>query len=159
MLRDLLTIRGNKADDSAEIYLTYVSAIRAQCSHHYTQEDIEKMIAAKNSKFYSLLDTRYKVLVGEINGHIVGFGAVDTVENYIVNLFISHKNQGKGYARILLDSLESILRFNGAKNIYVNSTLNAVNFYKKMGFIEIKQIKNKIGWHDFNCIAMMKIVA
>lgn len=153
-----LTIRENRPEDSANIYSVYESAIRGQCSEHYTACDIEQLISAKNESFYATLDKRFEVVVGEIDSVIVGFGAIDTEKDYIVNLFVSPTYKRNGYAKLILGSLESVLIMRGAKKIHVNSTLNALNFYKKMGYAEIDRIKHVIGDYKFDVVAMIKTV-
>ncbi|MCG6280329.1 GNAT family N-acetyltransferase [Vibrio diabolicus] len=78
------------------------------------------------------------------NGAIVGYVAWRQ-GNYIAQLYVSAKNQNQnqGIGRGLINQMK---RHSGASSIELKASVNAVGFYKRLGFqsVDTEQVKNGI---------------
>lgn len=90
---------------------------------------------AKNTEF----------IVYEKDERILGVGAI--AQNHIKKVYVSPAHQKKGIGRSLVDCLEQIAKEKGFRECELNSTVNALDFYKHLGYKEQGPIiieKNKI---------------
>ncbi|HAS8173999.1 TPA: GNAT family N-acetyltransferase, partial [Vibrio vulnificus] len=76
------------------------------------------------------------------NGAIVGYVAWRE-GNYIAQLYVSAKNQNQGIGRGLINQMK---RHSGVSSIELKASVNAVGFYKRLGFqfVDTEQVKNGI---------------
>jgi GNAT superfamily N-acetyltransferase len=77
---------------------------------------------------------RTDFIVYEEKGAIIGVGAIEG--SHIKKVYVSPNYQGRGLGKMLLESLEQMARKNGFAECNLNSTINALNFYKKFGYEE-----------------------
>ncbi|MDD5331883.1 MAG: GNAT family N-acetyltransferase [Candidatus Nanoarchaeia archaeon] len=114
-------------------------------------ELIQTVIGQVNAKYYSpeiilawqeynaLLNLEEEIkhtdfIVYEEKGAIVGVGAIEGA--HIKKIYVSPNYQGKGLGKVILESLEQRARENGFVECELNSTINALNFYKRFGYEE-----------------------
>lgn len=89
------------------------------------KSDIDKYSISENCVYLKLVDD-------EIKGYIL----IKEFWN-IAHLFVSPKVQRQGFGvKLLKEGVEICKKFNDKGFIRVNSSRNAVEFYKKMGFID-----------------------
>lgn len=81
-----------------------------------------------------------------------------TLTYRLEKLYCLPETQGKGYGRILIDTVSRIASQAGATRIIlnVNRDNNAVLFYKKMGFEILREEQNHIGMFTLNDYVMCK---
>ncbi|MFH1648311.1 MAG: GNAT family N-acetyltransferase [Patescibacteria group bacterium] len=105
----------------------------------------------ENSEWYSIRE----------DNKIVGFTQFDLETGVIYQMNILPEYQNKGYGKKLYQHIENILKKEGFKKIELNSSLNAINFYKKMGFKEIENIEYPSGVNEINIpeVKMEKILS
>ena len=116
------------------------------CSHL-----IQTVISETNSKYYSpeIIEAwkRYNSLENlekelkemnfiyyQVNDIILGTGAIK--ENHIQKVYVLPDYQGLGIGAKLVNALEKIAQVKNYKECNLNSTINALNFYKPMGYQE-----------------------
>jgi putative acetyltransferase len=80
------------------------------------------------------------MLVAEYNGEPAGFGRVDITDGEIDLLYVDPSYTGKGIGKALLSFMEELTARQGHKSVYLRSSLNALNFYKHNGYIEVKRV-------------------
>lgn len=70
------------------------------------------------------------------SGKIVGTIRAIKEENivHLGRFAIEKEKRGMGYGRMLINEVENFYREKGFKRIYLNAQLNALGFYKKMGY-------------------------
>jgi GNAT superfamily N-acetyltransferase len=73
-------------------------------------------------------------LVYEERGSILGVGAIEGA--HIKKVYVLPEYQGKGVGRSLLENLEQLAKDKGFCECELNSTINALNFYKRFGYQE-----------------------
>lgn len=113
--------------------------IHKQCvshsnSSHYNSDAIKEwlsQISVKNIQD-QLSNTSWIVL--EKNDEIVGFAQYSIPDKEIYQIQIMPSEQGRGYGKELYQYIEKDFKKNNVKQISLYSTLNAILFYKSLGF-------------------------
>ncbi|MFC3022886.1 GNAT family N-acetyltransferase [Vibrio zhugei] len=115
-----------------EFVIPYLSLDGQEAMRNARKVDIEQ---ATNTDIY----TSIKAVK---NGVIVGYVAWRQ-ENYIAQLYVSAKNQNQGIGRGLINQMK---KYSGASSIELKASVNAVGFYKRLGFrsVDTEQVKNGI---------------
>lgn len=74
------------------------------------------------------------------NYKTLGFAQYCLEDEELYQIQIDPNEQGKGYGRELYYYIENDFRINNCKQISLFATLNAVQFYKKLGFLATKEV-------------------
>jgi GNAT superfamily N-acetyltransferase len=70
----------------------------------------------------------------EIDGRVVGSGVLDLASGRIDAVFVHPTAFRRGIGAAIMRQLEQIARANGLRRLVLDATLNAVEFYRSMGF-------------------------
>ncbi|MEI7480486.1 MAG: GNAT family N-acetyltransferase [bacterium] len=116
-----------------------------------TQEEIEKEVTSalseenikKVRESLSTLTENEKIVVAKVDGKIAGFVYIEKGEekNILQAAFVLPQFQGKGIATKLWNNVKDFL--NPKVDTYldvISSNTNAINFYKKIGFVETGEV-------------------
>ncbi|MCB9362069.1 GNAT family N-acetyltransferase [Candidatus Woesearchaeota archaeon] len=76
------------------------------------------------------------MLVYEIDGEVVGFGALDKRE--IRGMFTAPEHQDKGIGTAILEKLEEHALEHGCEDVFVHSSPDAEGFYVKHGYTAVE---------------------
>jgi putative acetyltransferase len=71
-------------------------------------------------------------IVAEARAQIVGMGALDGHE--VARLYVSPDHRGQGIARHIVRSLEEEAQSRDVLHLELDSSMNAVGFYERMGY-------------------------
>jgi putative acetyltransferase len=82
-------------------------------------------------------------LIAEENAHIVGFGDMSLHNGKIERLYTHKDYQGKGVASLILQGLENRARQSGVAELMTESSITALPFFLKRGFLITKE-QNKL---------------
>ena len=143
-MADQFIIRRATESDAENIYNIHVAAIRSKCSTHYSAKDVEIWVARQDKARYLPFIQANEILVAEGGeGKILGFGHLtrdaketDGKTMQIRGLFVDLDCGVKGVGSTLLKELEKKAKeLAEVDTMVVHSSLNAVEFYKKYGFI------------------------
>jgi len=105
-----------------EVYTKYYPRSAVDFFHeHHSRENMMKQ-----------LPNEFTLILLE-NSKVIGTGTL--FENEIKRLFILPDYQGKGNGKKLLKALEDSIDTGTYENYYLNSSLGAVNFYMKNGYV------------------------
>ena len=112
-----------------------IIALWADCGLVVPQNNPSKDITRK------LKTGRDLFLVGESEVGIVGsvMGGYDGHRGWINYLAVSPSAQGLGYGRVLMESIEALLREKGCPKINLqvrNTNTKVIEFYKAIGFLD-----------------------
>jgi len=104
-------------------------------SPHYSSDVIKEwlsQISVKNVQ--DQLSRTSKWIILEEEDQIVGFAQFNPESGEIYQIQILPSEQGKGYRKKLYKYIEKDFRKNNLKEISLYATLNAIPFYKSLGF-------------------------
>ncbi len=104
----------------------------------YKIETLSFKFAYPRLLFYDYLKKLFFVL--EDNGKIIGYVMADEERNLIVSIAVHPEYRRKGYGKMLM---EHVLKFMRGKVILQVRKSNeaAINFYKKLGFRRVGEIR------------------
>lgn len=117
---------------------------------------IEKTIRTVNSKFYpeEIVESAIRTYSDfEKKGETVRFivmdnnkaiGTIGLEKNKICGLFIDPEFQKKGIGKKLMEKAENEVEKNGYCEVVLSSSLNAIDFYKKLGYIWVAKEYSEI---------------
>lgn len=117
--------------------LPEIMAIERQCYEFPWSEEI----------FKSCFNAGNLAMFAELDGKAIGYGVLSTVldEASLLNICIVPSEQGKGYAKILLQFLCEQVRTLGADTLFLEvraSNQAALHLYENMGFNQIGTRRN-----------------
>jgi N-acetylglutamate synthase-like GNAT family acetyltransferase len=138
-----MKIRRAQKDDIESIQDVIRESIVTTHKDLYPQEDMEETLNNYTSeKLINLIeDNNY--FVAEKNSKIVG--CVLTEKNEMRSLYVLPASMRKGIGRRLVDIAEKTIKENGYERVWLWSSLVAYNFYKQMGYKDVKKIPNRDG--------------
>ena len=149
-------IRRAALKDASKIAVIHKNCVLKTNVQFYPSSIIKewiKQIAVKNIK-NQLKNSYWFVL--KLKNKIIGFCQFSLKEKTLYQINISPKYQNKKYGKLLYDFIEKYFSENNINKIYLNSTLNAINFYKNLGFKKVKQIKFKLNKTSIKMVKMKK---
>jgi len=110
------------------------SSIRELCLGPYSREQIDDWIGSLNPAGYvKAMETLEFILAVEKD--IVGLSILDPEKAELTALYVSPRHIGRGIGRMLVAEVEALSRETGIYRLRLSSTLNAVGFYERMGFV------------------------
>lgn len=170
-----LLIRHAEDKDVEQIYRIHMAAIK--CSTCYSHDEIESWSSGQSVEKYLPFIKANEMIVAEDEdqGRVVGFGHLtfvtpsegkseteafngdeqEEVATYIKGLFVEPASEGRGVGTRLMERLESWAICKGAVKLNVFSSINAVSFYEKFGFVRIESSKHQM--NDGNTIMCCKM--
>lgn len=91
--------------------------------------------------FADSLNSGYSCWVVELDGELIGYGALMVVmdEAHLLNISIDKPYQGRGFGRALLDHFIELARRHGGQMMFLEvrpSNTSAIALYESMGFNE-----------------------
>ena len=151
-----ISIKKAVLEDASKIAAIHKNCVLKTNARFYPNDVIKewiKPITAKNIK-YQFKNSQWFVI--KIKNKIVGFCQICLKEKSLDQINISPKYQNKKYGKLVYDFVERQFLKNNINEIYLNSTLNAVDFYKRLGFRKLRRIRFKLGRIFVEMIKMKK---
>jgi N-acetylglutamate synthase-like GNAT family acetyltransferase len=153
-----IKIEKAKENDINEIVRIHKASVRKTNAEIYSQKAIQEWIEPINFQNIKKQFESTNWFVVEYNNKIVGFAQIALDENSLYQINIDPEYQGKRIGNELYKFLEKEFKKNGANRIILNSTLNALDFYKHLGFKEIKPIKLRLKTQEVEMVRMEKLI-
>lgn len=141
MKAEKIHIRNLKADEIGKAHLLVSSVFDEFVAPLFSDEGVCQFISFIDpSNLKERLQDNSFILVAELKHDVVGVIAMRDW-NHIFLLFVDGKHQRKGIATSLLDDALRRCEREGHKpeKVTVNSSPNAVEAYRRMGFVQIKE--------------------
>lgn len=124
--------------------LTYSADVIGEWLKQITPKSVQNQL--NNSKWCVIKE----------GGVIVGFCQYNLEDGELYQIQIDPDHQGKGYGKSLYNFVESDFKKHEKTKITLNSTLNAVPFYEKMGFRKLKDITFSLSNKSIKMVLMEK---
>ena len=171
--------------DAEEICRIQVCAIRLKCSTCYTETVVKAWLSNLYKERFLPFIRANEIIVADDKdlGRIVGFGHLKIVTPFgneeenesvkrfekgradylIKGLYVEPASIGKGVGTSLMNRMESWAIGKGAIELNVFSSLNAVSFYEKCGFVrketQLQDIPSGNCSGGIHCVKMTKFLS
>lgn len=135
------------------------SSIRELCIGSYSQDQIEDWIGAlKPDGYIKAIETlEFMIAVEE---DIVGLSIFDPGKAELTALYVSPRHTGQGIGTMLVTEVEALSREARIYELSLNSTLNAVRFYERKGFVRQRDSSYTLPCGTvLQCVRMIKRIA
>lgn len=95
--------------------------------------------------------------MAEENGSIIGFGTLNQTNGEVEAVYPAPEVARRGIGQKILGKLEERARHLGLKSLYLNSSLNAVAFYRHSGYEIQQEAKHRLSnGVEIGCVVMKK---
>ncbi len=109
-----------------------------------------------HKKYVALFEGR-EFFVAEEDAKIFGFAILDFKESLINATHVNPSMAHRGIGRRLVEAMESAAKQGGVSQLHLNSTLNAVAFYERLGYFQRKTASNRLPTGvELPCVMMTK---
>ena len=137
-------IRTATPADYAEMDAVFRASASAFCSKSYDAQTIEEWAGrAWPDRFKLGKDKGDEQYVLIMEGRIVCFGCINPSSEKLVSLFVHPGFSGQDIGKMMLEHLIGRTAAAGINVLKLDSSINAVNFYKRHGFAEVGRSKYK----------------
>jgi len=154
----MINIRVAKIKDVSRICEIHKRCVLLVNSKFYSKKAIGewlKQISNENIK-HQFLNSSWFVLL--LDNKVIGFAQIGFDNKTIFQINIDPDFQNKGYGKKLYEFVEGLFKKRKIRTVSLRSTKNAVNFYKSLGFLEIKKSRVKLINTSIEMIEMKKIL-
>jgi putative acetyltransferase len=125
------------ASDAKAILRVRVAAIQGLASSHYPQAEIESWCAARTVESYYAEIEQKVVLVHEQDNELVAVGQLNPTTAFIEAIYVHPSHSSRGVGQRLLYALEVIAAERGIRELALEASLNAVEFYRQAGYVPV----------------------
>lgn len=130
-------IREANASDYDFMDGVFRASAKAFCSRSYDSQVIASWSGEPwPGRFLKNKESGDEQYVFTIDGSVVCFGSINLEHHKLVSLFVSPEQSGKGIGQSMLEFLFTRAESSGIPVLKIDSSLNAVSFYKRHGFTE-----------------------
>ncbi len=131
-------------------------AILLGCSGSYTQAQLERWTDSRSDGH--LPGSLPNIFCGaRIEGQLIATGMIDIASGEVGAMFVLPEYGRRGIGRTMLRHLEGVARSSGLETIYLDATLNAVDFYRSQGFVgETRGLFHSPRGLSLECVPMTK---
>ncbi len=155
-VNSVMVIRKAYKVDVQEIWNIRSAAINSQCTGHYSPAELEIWTNGEvTEQFIEVVEDNF--YVATLDGHIVGTGMFNIESGRVDAVFVHPARMRSGIGSQVLLHLEKLALVAGLNQLSLDSTLNAVRFYRAHGFVgdSVAKYESPRGI-SLDCIPMIK---
>ncbi len=153
-----MIIRPELVSDAEAVCRVHHAAVAAIADQYYALELRQAWISSCTVASVQAGILATIGFVAEIDGVVVGFGALHKDEVRV--LYVHPNYQGQGIGKALLEKLESMAIAQGITKLHLKGSLNAAAFYEAMGYQSLNECSTcVIDKHVLPCLKMEKLLA
>jgi len=131
-----ITIRKATRDDAVAIHELHIQSVRELCKDHYSNGQISGWLDPRTpERYFPAIDVGTYFIAIE-DSVIVGFGGARPGEVWGIYVLPDHTKEGIG-SMLLRHAME--IAQGSTDKVVLQSTLNAVDFYHRKGFAEVRK--------------------
>lgn len=138
-MNELDHIRQIKDADIDEVSMLVRRCIDASCRESYSDRGRTYWASLYSREMFSKYTEGWKFWILSLDGRIVGCAGLN--RNEIKGIFVAPELQGKKLGQRLLNFVEYYARSRGIKRLFLDSSLNAVDFYRRAGYVYLEDKK------------------
>ena len=137
----LIEIRKFKDKDALEVSDLIRKTLSEENSKFYPQSVIKFMDSEFTPKFLVELSKEREFFVAIEKSNIIG--SITLIKDYIGTVFVNPDYHCKGIGTKLMETIENLAKVRKIEKLRLNSSINAVDFYEKLGYKKGEQSQNE----------------
>jgi ribosomal protein S18 acetylase RimI-like enzyme len=128
-------LRPATVNDGPAVVAVQQSAIRELCVGDYSAEQLASWSSSVASDTFQPSIPSHLFIVAEGANGIVGFADFDDSGGELLSIYVHSEHARLGLGSMLLQAIESRARAAGVQEMVLNSSLTAVPFFERVGFV------------------------
>lgn len=138
-----VSLRRAVVEDSEAIVKLQAKSIQELGKSHYEQAVIDAWCDALDTEIVRKAISERFVVVAEENAKLCGFGTLNLEKKKIQMLYVDPQFAGRGIGSMIIDAMIEEARRQGLLELTLESSLNAIAFYQKHGFVVLKETSHE----------------
>jgi GNAT superfamily N-acetyltransferase len=130
-------IRPARSEDALRLHELHTASVRALCAGHYSADVIEAWLWNRVPSGYLSPIERGALFVAERAGRVVGFG--EAAPGTVIAVYVDPAEVLQGIGSAILRHAVALARKEHDGPVRLEATLNARDFYERIGFREVKR--------------------
>ncbi|MBJ7470795.1 MAG: GNAT family N-acetyltransferase [Solirubrobacteraceae bacterium] len=152
-----IRLRTATAGDAGAVAALHRASILRGCVGDYSATQIRAWLAVLTPAVYPELIASTSFRIALEDDAVCGFAATTVSEEVINAVYVAPFAMGKGVGQALVADAEEALMTAGRHEARLNATLNAVEFYRWMGYVDVGHASNRLSSGvAMACVAMRK---
>ncbi len=136
-MQQTVGIRQATTTDTERIHEIHTQSVKTLCKGHYSSEQITGWLKNRSPQGYLPGIERGEMFVAADGISVLGFG--HAIPGEILAIFVAPEYAKQGVGILLLAQALTAARAGSQRDVYLESTLNAQDFYKRAGFVEVER--------------------
>ncbi|MFO1308540.1 MAG: GNAT family N-acetyltransferase [Burkholderiales bacterium] len=147
--------------DAPAIWAIHTRAIRETAISHYPPEAVAAWSARMTPESYlEPIETRVVLVAEADDGRIAGYAQLNPREGIVQACYVDPDFGGRGVGRALMTAIEDEARARGRSALLLDASLNAIAFYRSLGWHEEARAHHELAPGAFlDCAIMTKKIA
>jgi GNAT superfamily N-acetyltransferase len=137
-----MKIRRATVEDLHGINAVHSESTLGICATRYSAVELSQWTDTLRPDRYVALFAGREFIITEEGGKILGFYVLDLRESLINATYVDPKTVRRGIGRSLVEAVESAAKQGGVSQLHLNSILNAVPFYERLGYVQKRTAYN-----------------
>jgi N-acetylglutamate synthase-like GNAT family acetyltransferase len=156
----MLKIRRAREEDCHSIGSVHIAAVSGIRTGVYTPEEIQAWAVPREASSYEESIRSKEFFVAEYEGDIVGFGVLNQEVAEVEAVYVTPLAGGRGIGLEVLRKLEERACDLGLRELRLNASLNAAEFYQKAGYVAQAPSKYRLlTGVEIACVPMVKTLS
>lgn len=152
------TIRPATPADCDAILTVHTSALRELCKGEYSQTQLAAWVERLTPEGYLPAIARNVFLVAEFGGRVVGFAEFALPRGEVVAIYVAPDCARSGLGTRLFGAMEQLANAHGVRSMNLSSSVSAVAFYEKLGFVAGERGVHRLGnGTEIPCVPMKRL--
>ena len=133
-------LRRMSPNDVDEVMDVHKKSIYGLCKDFYSEEQMKLWTDMFNHKIFNegIKDPNNVAIVAIDDNRIIGYGFINLNDKEVKGMYLIPGFSRKGIGQLILSRLESMAQEHKLDGLVLNSTLNAVHFYEKCGYVKVR---------------------
>jgi N-acetylglutamate synthase-like GNAT family acetyltransferase len=129
-----LCLRRARFEDVNTLLRLIAAAVEQGCRDHYGPAQRQAVFLTYAESLFVDVIQPFDTIIAERDDQAVGMAQLDPAAGRLRALFVTPALQGRGLGRVLVSTVERLARAHRLRIIDGAMSLNAVPFYRRMGF-------------------------
>ena len=137
----MIEIRKFKDENALEVSDLIRKTLYEENSKYYPKSVIKFMVSEFTPKFLVELSKEREFFVANEKSKIIG--TITLIKDYIGTVFVNPDYLYKGIGTKLMETIENLAKERKIEKLRLNSSINAVDFYEKLGYEKGEQSQSE----------------